>query len=152
MKEFFKTSKVTGSSGRSPAIWSLLHANDDVEVLVDFRAGAGRYDGGGIDLLDERGTLKCKAAGQVVALVDGGIERCAFEPNLASVDRIGNRSGRLVHGQFGLGDDADRLQIEAEEADRGAVAAKIVFALVFGMETFDEICDRADRARRIDGQ
>src|SRR5438046_2260196 len=152
MKEFFRTSKVTGSSVRSPAIWSLLHANDDVEVFVDFRAGAGRYDGGRVNLLDERGTLKSKAAGQVVTLVDGGIERGAFEPHPALVDRIGNDSGRLTHGQFGLGDDADRLQVEAEEADRSAVAAEIVFALVLGMEAFDEVGDCADRARRIDGE
>src|SRR5882757_6216415 len=152
MKEFFRTSKVTGSSGRSPAIWSLLHANDDVEVLVDFRAGAGRYDGGGINLLDERGALKGKAAGQMVALVDGGIERGAFEPDPAFVGRLGNNPGRLMHGQFGLGDDADRLQVEAEEADRGAVAAEIVLALVLGMEAFDEVGDRTDRSRRIDGE
>src|ERR1700736_3565774 len=118
MKEFFKTSKVTGSSASSPAIVSLLHANDDVEVFVDFRAGAGRHDGGRVNLLDEHGRFKCKAAGQVVALVHGGIERSALEPDPASVDRIGNGSGRLMHGQFGLGDDADRLQVEAEEADR----------------------------------
>jgi len=65
----------------------------------------------------------------VVTLVDGGIERGALEPDLASVDRIGNRSGRLVHGQFGLG-DTPTPSVEAEEADRSAVAAEIVFALV----------------------
>src|SRR5216684_4041911 len=144
MKEFFRTSKVTGSSARFPAIGSLLHANEDVEVFVDLRAGAGRHDGGRVNLLDDRWGLKTEAAGQVVALVNGSIEPSALEPDPASADRLGNCSGRLVHGEFGLGDDADRLQVEAEEADRGAVAAEIVFALVFRVEAFDEVGDRAD--------
>src|SRR6266700_1433961 len=152
MKEFFRTSKVTGSSTRSPAIGSLLHANDDVEVLVDLRAGAGRHDCRRVNLLDDYGALKTKAAGQVVALVDGSVEPSALEPNSAYADRLGSYSGRLVHGEFGLGDDADRLQVEAEEADRGAVAAEIVFALVLGMEALDEVGDRADGARRVDGE
>src|SRR6202795_2347059 len=138
MKEFFRTSKVTGSSARSPAIGSLLHANDDVEVLVDLRAGAGRHDCGRVNLLDDRGALKTKAAGQVVALVNGGIKPSAIEPNPAFADRLGNFSGRLVRGEFGLGDDADRLQVEAEEADRGAVAAEVVFALVLPLEAFSK--------------
>src|SRR6266478_9119282 len=152
MKEFFRTSKVTGSSTRSPAIASLLHANDDVEISVDLRAGAGLNDGGRVDLLDDRGPLKAEAAGQVVALVDGSIERMALEPDLASADRLRGRSGRLLHGEFGLGNDTDRLQVEAEEADRGAIAAEIVFALVLGMEALDEVGDRADGARRIDSE
>src|SRR5712691_6978187 len=152
MKEFFRTSNVTGSSARSPAIGSLLHAYDDVEVLVDLRTGAGRNDCGRVNLLDDRGALKTKAAGQVIALVNGGVERSAFEPNPAPADRLGNCAGRLMHGEFGLGDDSDRLQVEAEEADRGAVAAEIVFALVFRMEAFDEVGDRADGTRRIDSE
>src|SRR5712691_1865824 len=152
MKEFFRTSKVTGSSTRSPAIASLLHANDDVEISVDLRAGAGLNDGGRVDLLDDRGPLKAEAAGQVVALVDGSVERMALEPDLASADRLGGRSGRLVRGEFGLGNDTDRLQIEAKEADRGNVTAEIVFALVLGMEALDEVGDRADRTRSVDGE
>src|SRR5712691_9021346 len=152
MKEFFRTSKVTGSSTRSPAIASLLHANDDVEISVDLRAGAGLNDGGRVDLLDDRGPLKAEAAGQVVALVDGSVERTALEPDLSPADRLGNSSGRFVHGEFGLGNDADRLQVEAEEADRGAVTAEIVFALVFRVEAFDEVGDRADGTRRIDSE
>src|SRR6266700_3181372 len=152
MKEFFRTSKVTGSSTRSPAIGSLLHANDDVEVLVDLRAGAGRHDCRRVDLLDDYGALKTKAAGQVVALVNGSVEPSALEPNSAYADRLGSYSGRLVHGEFGLGDDADRLQVEAEEADRRTVAAEIVFALVLGIEALDEVGDRADGARRVDGE
>src|SRR5258708_15572587 len=152
MKEFFRRSKVTGSSASAPAIGSLLHANDDVEVLVDLRAGAGRHDCGRVNLLDDRGTLKTEAAGQVVALVNRGVEPSAFEPNPASADRLGNCAGRLLRGEFGLGNDADRLQVEAEEADRGAVAPEIVFALVLRMEAFDEVGDRADGARRIDGE
>src|SRR5258708_10994236 len=150
MKEFFRTSKVTGSSARSPAIGSLLHANDDVEVLVDLRAGARRHDSGGVNLLNDCGALEAKAAGQVVALVNGGVEPSALKPNPAPVDWLRDRSGRLVHSELGLGDHADRLQVEAEEADRGAVAAEIVFALVLRVEAFDEVGHRPDRARRID--
>src|ERR1700730_1773442 len=120
MKEFFRTSKVTGSSARSPAIGSLLHANDDVEVLVDLRAGAGRHDRGGVNLLDDGGALEAKAAGQVDALVNGGVEPCALKPNPAPADWLRDRSGRLVHGAPRLGDGGDRPQAEADEGHRGA--------------------------------
>src|SRR5260370_8078655 len=100
MKEFFRTSKVTGSRARSPAIGSLLHANDDVEVLVDLRAGAGRHDCGRVNLLDDRGTLKTDAAGQVVALVNGGVEPSPFEPNPASAHRLRNSPRATLPPQF----------------------------------------------------
>src|SRR2546429_7464928 len=97
MKEFFRTSKVTGSSARSPAIGSLLHPNDDVEVLVDLRAGAGRHDCCRVNLLDDRGALKTKAAGQAVALGNGSVERSALEPNPAFANWLGSYSRPLVH-------------------------------------------------------
>jgi len=70
MKEFFRTSKVTVELKVSGHL-SLLHADDDVEYLSTsaLAPGARRCR---VNLLDERGALKSKAAGQVVTLVDGG--------------------------------------------------------------------------------
>ncbi len=56
--------EVTGSRETSPAIGSVFHANDDVEIFVDLGARAGRNHGRGIELLDDRGPWKRKAAGQ----------------------------------------------------------------------------------------
>src|SRR3982074_3221002 len=111
MKEFFRTSKVTGSRARSPAIGSLLHANDDVEVLVDLRAGAERHDCGRVNLLDDRGTLNSAAGAQAVAPVNGGVEPSSFEPNPPRHGVFHQSSLRPVLEGFGLGDDADRLQV-----------------------------------------
>src|ERR1700733_6174618 len=118
MKEFFSTSKVTGSSGSSFAIASLLHADDDVEIFVHFRFRAWRHHGGGVDLLDDRGAVENEAAGQVLALEHRRVAGLTVEPDRTPGDGFGRDAGRLMDGEFSFGHDADCFQVEAEEADR----------------------------------
>src|ERR1700733_8895264 len=118
MKEFFRTSKVTGSSATLSFIGSAPHLDNDVEIFIDFGTRARRDHDSGIELLDHRWPGERKTSRQIGALIDGRLDDALIEPDGPSTLRSGRLARWFVNGEFRFRHDADGLQIETEQADR----------------------------------
>src|ERR1700733_12311417 len=154
MNEFFSTSNVTGSSGLVSVIGSSPHVDDDVEIFVNLGGGAGWNDHGRVDLFDHSGAGEGKAGGKVRAKIDRriGTSLVGVEPDGPAALRPWGLTRWLVNGQFGFGNDADRLQVQPEQADRRLVATEIIFPIVLAMKRLDEVYDCSDWGRRGHGK
>src|SRR5687767_2655642 len=113
MKEFFKTSNVTGSSCSTELLVMISlrpYRDDDVEIFVDRGGHPGRHDDGRVDLLDDGRASDAETRRQLLALVDRSVPGFRLEPDLPADEwNLALRVGR-VDRQFRLRNEADRLE------------------------------------------
>ena len=92
-----------------------------------------------VELVDHRRALEAHAGREVLARVDGRVDRLAVEVDRARLGRLGQRRVRvgLVPRQLDLLGRAGRDELEPVELDRRVVAAVGELALVLGVEALD---------------